>query len=187
MSGEPENPIRRWSERKAKAREEAEAVDLAEAAEQASLPEAPAEGDETVPEVTAEQLPDIDGLDKDSDYSVFMVKGVPEHLKRLALRKLWLSDPVLANLDGLVDYGEDFTVSTLMGDAVKTIYKVGKGLIDEDEELDDVEDEEPADGEAGSETDQPETDQPETDQPETDQPEIAESSPGPDDEPAEKG
>ena len=64
-----------------------------------------------------------------------------------------------------------------MGDAVKTIYKVGKGLIDEDEELDDVEDEEPADGEAGSETDQPETDQPE----------LAEASPGPDDEPAEKG
>ena len=178
MSGEPANPLRRWSERKAKAREEKEV----DAAEQVLPPEAPAEGDETVPEVTAEQLPDIDGLDKDSDYSVFMVKGVPEHLKRLALRKLWLSDPVLANLDGLVDYGEDFTVSTLMGDAVKTIYKVGKGLIDEDEELDDVEDEEPADGEAGSETDQPETDQPETDQPE-----IAESSPGPDDEPAEKG
>ena len=177
MSDEPENPLRRWSERKAQAREEKEV----EAAEQVLPPEAPAEGDETVPEVTAAQLPDIDGLDKDSDYSVFMVKGVPEHLKRLALRKLWLSDPVLANLDGLVDYGEDFTVSTLMGDAVKTIYKVGKGLIDEDEELDDVEDEEPADGEAGSETDQPETDQPE----------IAESSPGredePEDEPAEKG
>ena len=172
MSGEPENPLRRWSERKAKAREEKQV----EAAEQGLPPEAPAEGDETVPEVPAEQLPDIDGLDKDSDYSVFMVKGVPEHLKRLALRKLWLSDPVLANLDGLVDYGEDFTVSTLMGDAVKTIYKVGKGLIDEDEELDDVEDQEPADGEADSETDQPETDQPE----------VAESSPGPEDEPAEK-
>ena len=184
MSGEPENPLRRWSERKAKAREEVEAVDVAEVAEEASLPEAPAEGDETVPEIPAEQLPDIDGLDKDSDYSVFMAKGVPEHLKRLALRKLWLSDPVLANLDGLLDYGEDFTVSTLMGDAVKTIYKVGKGLIDETEEteetveadeaeeLDDIEDGEPADGEAGSETDQPE---------------VAESSPGPDEEPAEKG
>ena len=168
MSGKEENPLQRWSERKAQAREEKEV----EAVEQAIPPEAPAESEENVPEVTAEQLPDIDSLDKDSDYSVFMGKGVPEHLKRLALRKLWLSDPVLANLDGLVDYGEDFTVSTLMGDAVKTIYKVGKGLIDESEELDDIEDQEPAEGESDAETEPPE---------------VAESPPGPDDEPAEKG
>ncbi len=125
MSEDGKNPLHRWSERKAKARREEEAV----------APVAPAESEDDVPAEVVEQLPDIDSLDKDSDYSVFMGKGVPEHLKRLALRKLWLSDPVLANVDGLVDYGEDFTVSELMGDAVKTAYRVGKGFIDEAEEL----------------------------------------------------
>ena len=31
-------------------------------------------------------------------------------MTRAALRKLWLSDPVFANLDGLNDYDEDFNV-----------------------------------------------------------------------------
>jgi hypothetical protein len=53
-------------------------------------------------------LPDIDTLDKESDFTVFMQAGVPEELKNLALRALWRSDPVLANLDGLNDYDEDF-------------------------------------------------------------------------------
>jgi hypothetical protein len=35
---------------------------------------------------------------------------VPEELKNLALKKLWLSDPVLANVDGLNDYDDDFNV-----------------------------------------------------------------------------
>jgi len=78
-----------------------------------------------------EQLPDIEDLDSESDYSVFMQDGVPEDLQRLALRKLWLSDPVLANVDGLVDYGEDFSIAETLGGAVKTIYQVGKGMIDE--------------------------------------------------------
>lgn len=50
------------------------------------------------------ELPDIDSLDGESDFSVFMRDGVPEDLRRLALRKLWASDPVYANLDGLNDY-----------------------------------------------------------------------------------
>ncbi len=53
-------------------------------------------------------LPDIETLDKDSDYTGFMRAGVPEALRNRALRKLWLSDPVFANLDGLNDYDEDF-------------------------------------------------------------------------------
>ncbi len=57
---------------------------------------------------TVEALPDIDSLDGDSDYTAFLREGVPEDLKHRALRKLWRSDPVLANLDGLNDYDEDF-------------------------------------------------------------------------------
>ena len=137
MSEDGKNPLHRWSERKAKARrEEAPLPSEAQAVAPAESEDvAPAESEDDVSAEVVEQLPDIDSLDKDSDYTVFMVKGVPEHLKRLALRKLWLSDPVLANVDGLVDYGEDFRTAKLMGDAVKTAYRVGKGFIDEAEEL----------------------------------------------------
>jgi uncharacterized protein DUF3306 len=69
--------------------------------------EAPVEPITEAAEVIAD-LPDIEALNKNSDFTVFLRDGVPEELKRLALRKLWLSDPVLANLDGLNDYDEDF-------------------------------------------------------------------------------
>jgi hypothetical protein len=70
-----------------------------------------ATGGETEIDENAEaiaNLPDIESLGKDSDYTGFMREGVPVALQNLALRKLWLSDPVLANLDGLNDYDEDF-------------------------------------------------------------------------------
>ena len=61
-------------------------------------------------------------------------KNVPEALKRAALRKLWGSDPVLANLDGLNDYGEDFNVIDTPITLAQTSYRVGKGYFDEAEE-----------------------------------------------------
>ncbi|MFQ5765526.1 MAG: DUF3306 domain-containing protein, partial [Rhodospirillales bacterium] len=57
-------------------------------------------------------------LDKDSDFTPFMAENVPEFLRRQALRVLWRSDPVLANLDGLNDYDEDFSLATLVGKAL---------------------------------------------------------------------
>jgi uncharacterized protein DUF3306 len=60
-------------------------------------------------------LPDVDTLGKDSDYTGFMRDGVPEELKKLALRALWRSDPVLANLDGLNDYDEDYGAIARIG------------------------------------------------------------------------
>ena len=68
------------------------------------------EGEERTTEEIVASLPDIESLDKDSDFTGFLQAGVPEELKNLALRKLWLSDPVLANVDGLNDYDEDFNV-----------------------------------------------------------------------------
>lgn len=66
-------------------------------------------------EITEEDLPDIDGLDAESDFTPFMQAGVPENLQRLALRKLWNSNPVLANIDGLNDYDEDFKAAMDIG------------------------------------------------------------------------
>lgn len=53
-------------------------------------------------------LPDIGTLHKDSDFTAFLRKAVPEHLQRLALRKLWRADPIFSVIDGLDDYDEDY-------------------------------------------------------------------------------
>jgi hypothetical protein len=44
------------------------------------------------------------------------------------LRKLWRSDPVFANLDGLVEYGEDYGADFRAASAVKTVYRVLEGM-----------------------------------------------------------
>ncbi len=74
-------------------------------------------------------LPDPDGLGPGDDFSVFMKSAVPESIRRRALRKLWLSNPILANLDELVDYGEDFTDAATVVDNLQTAYQVGKGML----------------------------------------------------------
>ena len=88
------------------------------------------------------ELPDVDSLDKDSDYTAFMRDGVPEHLRRQALRKLWLSSPVHSIIDGLDDYDDDFT--KLFTDAVtknvKSAFRVGKGFATDDEAIEKAED-----------------------------------------------
>ena len=82
---------------------------------------------------------DIEALDYDSDYTRFMKDGVPEALKRRALRQLWRSDPILANVDGLNDYDGDFTDAALVVDVLKTVHKVGRGYLeDDDDDVDDL-------------------------------------------------
>ena len=123
----------RWSRRK-----RGEAPDLAEpqtpepGTAKAVIPEAEYE-DQGDPEVI-ERLPDIDGMDDASDFTVFLQAGVPEALRRRALRKLWGVNPVLANLDGLNDYDEDYTQLHTLGRGMKTLYKVGKGFVSDDSE-----------------------------------------------------
>ncbi|MBT6135920.1 MAG: DUF3306 domain-containing protein [Rhodospirillaceae bacterium] len=102
------------------------------------------EDDEGDPEVVA-SLPDIETLQYESDFTVFLQQGVPERLRRLALRRLWSSNAVLANLDGLIDYGDDFTDAATVIEGMQTVYQVGKGMPgpepEEDEEKDDLEEE----------------------------------------------
>jgi Protein of unknown function (DUF3306) len=76
-------------------------------------------------------LPSIDELDAQSDYTLFLAKDVPEALARAALRKLWTSDPILANLDGLNNYDEDYNLVDTAITAAQTSYKVGLGYLDE--------------------------------------------------------
>jgi hypothetical protein len=75
-------------------------------------------------------LPDVESLTYQSDYGAFLKKGVPLELRNQALRRLWRSSPVLANLDGLVEYGEDFSGVGTKKMVVRTAYRVGRGMID---------------------------------------------------------
>ena len=73
-------------------------------------------------------LPVPETLKEGDDFSVFMAKGVPQFLRKRALRILWKSNPVLANLDGLNDYDEDFNSPELTQKVLATGYQVGKGF-----------------------------------------------------------
>lgn len=117
--------LARWSRRKAEESEQSEAPK-----------EAPVPTDETAvqapqassPEPEPEPLPDPDSLGRDADWSRFLRADVPPALRSRALRRLWRLDPVYANLDGLVDYAEDYNDPALFGGPVKTLYQVGRGI-----------------------------------------------------------
>ncbi len=118
-----------WSRRKAAVQAEADAAVIA--AEEQAIASQHAELEEkSDAEILAEfNLPDPDQLQAGDDVSGFMAKAVPDRLRRRALRRLWRLNPVLANVDGLVDYGEDYTDAACVLENVQTAYQVGKGML----------------------------------------------------------
>lgn len=117
----------RWSKRKKAVEEEELEAEKAEAAKE--IIEREPETDEEALEVLRERDPelaeqvsaiDIEELTYDDDFSIFMNKKVPEFIRRKALSKLWLSSPILANVDGLNDYDEDFRDAGSIIEAVQT-------------------------------------------------------------------
>ena len=118
-----------WSRRRAAVAAEAEkeksaAQEAAMAQEQEALAE---KSDEEILESLG--LPDPDSLAIGDDFKAFMSKAVPEHIRKRALRKLWRSNPVLACVDGLNDYDDDYLAQSIGQDALKTTYQVGKGML----------------------------------------------------------
>ena len=71
----------------------------------------------SINELEDADMPDIDTLNADSDYSVFMSKKVSETLRRQALRKLFRL-PGFNVLDGLNEYDEDYTKFEAMGEII---------------------------------------------------------------------
>jgi hypothetical protein len=118
-----------WSRRRAAVKAEEAAIVEAEA-QRKEIDVAKAM-EEKPDEVILEELglKDPDLMQMGDDFSAFMQKAVPERLRRRALRKLWVSNPVLANLDGLVDHGEDYSDAATVIPDMKTTYQVGKGLL----------------------------------------------------------
>jgi hypothetical protein len=131
LTGEKDQPgfASRWSRLKQDAKVEAEELTPEE-------PDLPAEDDRPDAEVLEELgLPDPDTLKPGDDFAGFMAKAVPARLRTRALRKLWVSNPVLANLDELVDYGEDFTDAATVIEDLQTAYQAGKGYVQKAAEL----------------------------------------------------
>ena len=117
-----------WSRRKAGVEAEAQVAVQAQQAEEAAVLAAD-QAEKTDIELLEELgLPDPDNMMMGDDFSAFMSKAVPDRLRRRALRRLWLANPALANLDGLLDYGEDFTDSATVIENMQTAYQVGKGM-----------------------------------------------------------
>jgi hypothetical protein len=133
--------LSRWSQRKQAARRgtlvEEAAPDPRRDEETAAIPAPMSDASGTEANPAAEEmpaLPPVEELTAESDYTVFLAEKVPEAIKRAALRKLWRSDPVLANLDGLNDYDEDYNLASSLITTVQSAYKAGKGYVEEAEE-----------------------------------------------------
>ena len=122
MSGE-DDFLSRWSRRKL--------TPQAPAPEPDPEPPAPVEEDERPDdEILAELgLPDPASLKPGDDVRGFLREAVPERLRRVALRTLWRSNPALANLDGLIEYGEDYTDKATVAEKLATVYRVGEGMV----------------------------------------------------------
>jgi len=131
LSGEHDFWARRRAGVAAEAKAEQDAVEAKVLAEEHAALEELSEA-----EMLAElDLPNPDTMVQGDDFSVFMAKAVPDQLRRRALRTLWRSNPVLANVDMLVDYGEDFTDAALAVENIQTAYQVGKGMLKHVEEM----------------------------------------------------
>lgn len=131
MSGDGgESVLSRWSRRKLAARErEVNSPALAELPESTEL----SESDESeianlntpepdAPLLTDADMPDIDTLTEESDFSPFMSPGVSDELRKLALRRMFQGS--FFNIrDGLDEYDDDYTKFEKLGDVVTSDMK----------------------------------------------------------------
>jgi hypothetical protein len=110
MSGEPGDFLSRWSRRKLDARRPDEA--LRPEAKPDPIPDSPAdEADAELSPEEIEALPKIEEITPDTDMTVFLRKGVPELLRKAALRRLWSVDPAIRDYVGDArDYAYDWNV-----------------------------------------------------------------------------
>ncbi|MDO3721632.1 DUF3306 domain-containing protein [Marinobacter sp. chi1] len=128
-----ESRFERWSRKKTEARQDAELPPAAADESQPSHEEQELAVNESLSErelLAKYDLPDPDAIELGTDITGFMRKEIPEFLRRRALRSLWRSNPVLAVLDGLNDYDEDYTNAAAVTSGFKTLYKVGQGYFD---------------------------------------------------------
>jgi hypothetical protein len=100
--------LSRWSRRKIEAKSESAASIAAPASTPVRVPAAPASAAPSSSLAPAPDLPSVDSLTFDSDFTAFLRPEVDETLKRAALKRL-LRDPRFNVMDGLDVYIDDYT------------------------------------------------------------------------------
>jgi Protein of unknown function (DUF3306) len=122
-----ESRLSRWSRRKQQTTEQTLEEDLAQqlAAQEPVEVDLPAtlagqdvqEAEASEAVLTDADMPAIESLSEDSNFSQFMSSGVTDELRNLALRKMFKA-PFFNIRDGLDEYDEDFTTFEKLGDIV---------------------------------------------------------------------
>ena len=114
MSRDDEKFLSRWSRRKL---DQGPAVEQPPAANESNESDESKAGDEVAkaappPEESKPfdiaSLPPIESIGANTDIGAFLRAGVPEALKREALRKVWVTDPAIRDFKGLQEYDWDF-------------------------------------------------------------------------------
>ncbi len=112
-----ESRFKKWSDKKLEASQQPPT--------DPSTPEAETPLPTVEPETIPEDLIDleINNLTSEFDFSRFLKDDVPEFLRRKALRQMWRTNPILANLDGLNEYDEDYTDAAVGVEAMKGVFE----------------------------------------------------------------
>ena len=119
-----ESRLARWSRRKAQQQSQAPVAPqdtlsdeglVSDSTEVAAVEVIEVEAE--LPVLTDADMPPVESLHADSDFSGFLSPGVSEELRKLALRKMFAL-PSFQIRDGLDDYDDDFTVFEPLGDTV---------------------------------------------------------------------
>lgn len=124
-----------WARRRAAVQAETQAEARAEAEHLAAAREAELADKDDAAVLEEMGLPDPEQMQAGDDFAAFMAEEVPKHLRNKALRKLWRSNPVLACVDGLNEYDDDYRAAMLAGGPIQTAYQVGKGMMAHIEEM----------------------------------------------------
>ncbi len=98
-----ENFLARWARRK---REDADGAKTPAAAD----PHVPGDTGDAEAPVDLASLPKVEDLTRDSDFAAFLRRGVPEELKRLALRRAWSLDPTIRDFVEMAENQYDWNV-----------------------------------------------------------------------------
>ena len=118
---EREDFVSRWSRlkheaesRRVRKTEMSERAAPSSTAETSSANEDQAAGTETraAPIFDLASLPSIDAITAHTDISMFLRSGVPAELTVAALRRAWVSDPVIRDFIGIAENQWDFTNPT---------------------------------------------------------------------------
>jgi hypothetical protein len=115
VTGAAEPFLARWSRRKHEARDKEVSGPEAGSARERSTADLPPEPPSRV--LTDADMPPVESLRYDDDWSGFLSPGVSDGLRQEALRRLF-SSPELNVTDGLDSYSGDYTSFEALGDTV---------------------------------------------------------------------